>query len=188
MGKLIYATNVSLDGYIEDRNGDFDWFPHDDEVFAASTDLMRSVSTLLYGRRLYEMMSVWETDTSLAAQSAEMSDFAAAWRAPSKIVYSTTLTTARTADTRIETHFDPAAVRELKASAPGDLAIGGADLAAQAFEAGLVDELQLFVWPLVVGGGKPGLPIGSRADLELLTERRLGSIGVVELRYRPRRA
>jgi dihydrofolate reductase len=185
MAKLIYLTNVSLDGYIEDERGAFDWFPVDDEVFAFTTDFVRSVGTFLYGRRLYELMAVWETNPALAAQSDLMADFASAWQAASKVVYSTTLAAASTADTRLERHFDPAAVRELKAAASSDLAVGGANLAAQALEAGLVDECQLIVWPLVVGGGKPALPTKTRVDLELLDERRFGN-GVLHLRYRPR--
>jgi dihydrofolate reductase len=184
MAKLIYVTNMSLDGYIEDASGSFDLGPVDDEVFASTTDLLRSVGTFLYGRRLYEMMAVWETDASLAAQSDLRADFATAWQAASKVVYSTTLAAVSTADTRLERHFDPAAVGELKAAADSDLTIGGADLAAQAFKAGLVDECRLYVWPTVVGGGKPALPTGMRADLELVDQRRFGN-GVLLLRYRP---
>ena len=183
MAKLIYLTNVSLDGYIEDESGEFAWFPPDDEYFALTTDLVRSVDTFLYGRRLYEMMAVWETDPTLAARSDLLAEFASAWQAASKVVYSTTLTEVSTADTRIERRFDPAAVDKLKATAGGDLMVGGADLAAQAFQAGLVDECQLFVMPIVVGGGKPGLPAGVRTKLELLDERRFRN-GVVYLRYR----
>lgn len=183
MAKLIYVTNVSLDGYIEDERGVFDWLPGDDEVFALCTDLLRSAGTFLYGRRLYDMMAVWETDAALAARSDLTADFAGAWQAASKVVYSTTLTAVSTADTRIERRFDPAAVRELKATAGADLTVGGANLAAQAFKAGLVDECQLLVWPIIVGGGKPGLPTGMRAELELLDERRFRN-GVVHLRYR----
>ena len=184
MAKLIYVTNVSLDGYIEDERGAFDWFPPDDEVFAFTTDILRSAGTLLYGRRLYESMAVWETDAALAAQSELTADFATAWQAASKVVYSTTLAAVSTADTRLERRFDPAAIRRLKATASTDLTVGGANLATQAFQAGLVDECQLFVWPVVVGGGKPGLPTGMRTDLELLDERRFRN-GVVHLRYRP---
>jgi dihydrofolate reductase len=184
MAKLIYLTNVSLDGYIEDENGVFGWFPPDDEVFTFTTDLLRAAGTFLYGRRLYEMMAVWETDPALAAKSDLTADFASTWQAANKIVYSTTLAAVSTADTRLERRFDPAAVQQLKATAGSDLTVGGADLAAQAFEAGLVDECQLLVWPIVVGGGKPGLPTGMRAELELLDERRFGN-GVVYLRYRP---
>jgi dihydrofolate reductase len=184
MAKLIYLTNVSLDGYIEDERGVFDWFPPDAEVFAFTTGLLRSVGTFLYGRRLYETMAVWETDAALAAQSDLTAAFASAWQAASKVVYSTTLAAVSTADTRLERRFDPAAVRELKATASSDLTVGGANLATQAFKAGLVDECQLFVWPVCVGGGKPGLPTGVRADLELLDERRFAN-GVVHLRYRP---
>ena len=183
MAKLIYVTNVSLDGYIEDERGAFDWLPMDDELFALYTDLLRSAGTFLYGRRLYEAMAVWETDAALAAQSDLMADFASVWQAANKVVYSTTLAAVSTADTRLERRFDPAAVRELKATAGSDLTVGGANLAAQAFKAGLVDECQLLVWPVVVGGGKPGLPTGMRADLELLDERRFRN-GVVHLRYR----
>ncbi len=184
MAKLIYLTNVSLDGYIEDDRGGFDWFPPDDEVFAFTTELLRSVGTLLYGRRLYETMAVWETDAALAAQSDLMADFASAWQAANKVVYSTTLASVSTADTRLERHFDPAAVRQLKATAGNDLTVGGANLATQAFKAGLVDEYQLLVWPTFVGGGKPGLPTGIRANLELVDERRFAN-GVLYLRYRP---
>ena len=184
MAKLIYVTNVSLDGYIEDERGAFNWFPPDDEVFAFTTDLLRSVGTFLYGRRLYETMAVWETDAALAAQSDLTADFAGTWQAANKVVYSTTLTAVSTADTRLERHFDPAAVHQLKATAGNDLTVGGANLATQAFKAGLVDECQLLVWPRLVGGGKSWLPTGIRANLELLDERRFGN-GVVHLRYRP---
>jgi dihydrofolate reductase len=184
MAKLMYVTNVSLDGYIEDERGRFDWSPMDDELFVLYTDLLRSVGTFLYGRRLYESMAVWETDPALAAGSDLMADFASAWQAAGKVVYSTTLAAVSTADTRLERRFDPAAVHELKATVGSDLTVGGANLATQAFKAGLVDECQLFVWPIVVGGGKPGLPTGMRTDLELLEERRFRN-GVVHLRYRP---
>jgi dihydrofolate reductase len=184
MAKLIYVTNVSLDGYIEDRHGAFDLFTPDEEVFASTTDLLRSVGTFLYGRRLYETMAVWETNDALGAQPGVMADFATAWQAASKVVYSTTLAAASTANTRIERHFDPVAVRELKTTASSDLTVGGANLGGQALKAGLVDECQLFVWPMVVGEGKPALPTDTRAELELLDER-LFENGVVRLRYRP---
>jgi dihydrofolate reductase len=183
MAKLIYATNVSLDGYIEDQGGAFDFGPFDDDLFTSYTDLLRSVGTLLYGRRLYEAMAVWETNAALAAQSDLMADFASAWQSANKVVYSTTLAAVPTAKTRLEHGFDPASVHDMKASATSDLTVGGAHLAAQTFKAGLVDECRLFVWPVILGGGKPGLPSGSRHDLELLDERRFGN-GVVHLRYR----
>lgn len=183
MARLIYATNLTLDGYIQDESGAFDFLPVDAEVFASHTDLMRSVGTLLYGRRLYEKMAVWETDAGLTSQSGPFAEFAAAWQAPAKVVYSRTLVAASTYHTRIEREFDPGAARELLATASRDVLIGGAELAAQAFAAGLVDELQLYVMPLLVGGGKPGLPTGMRAALELLDEHRFGN-GVVRLRYR----
>jgi len=184
MAKLIYASNVSLDGYTEDERGAFDWAAPDDEVFVFITDLLRSVGTYLYGRRLYETMAVWETDSTLGAQSDLMSDFANVWKAAGKIVYSTTLAAALTANTRLERHFDPGAVHDLKATATSDLIVGGPNLAAQAFKARLVDECHLFVWPAVLGGRKPALPTDTRADLELLDERRFRN-GVVHLAYRP---
>jgi dihydrofolate reductase len=183
MARLIYATNVSLDGYIEDERGAYDMGPLDDDLFASYIDLLRPVGTFLYGRRLYEAMAVWETDAALAAQSDLMADFATAWQGANKVVYSTTLSAVPTAKTRLEHRFDPASVRDMKASAISDLTVGGAHLAAQAFEAGLVDECRLYVWPVILGGGKPGLPGGNRADLELLEQRRFGN-GVVHLRYR----
>jgi dihydrofolate reductase len=185
VGELIYLTNVSVDGYIEDASGDFAFMPPDDEVFAYTTDLIRPVGTFLYGRRLYEAMAVWETDPALAARSELMAAFATAWRAPGKVVYSTTLPEVSTADTRLERRFDPAAVRELKAATDRDLTIGGAHIAAQAARAGLVDEYSLLVWPLIVGGGKPGLPSDVRTELQLVDEHRFGN-GVVHLRYRTR--
>lgn len=182
MARLIYVSNVSLDGYIEDKNGSFEWTAPDDELFAFIADLVRPVGTHLYGRRLYEAMAVWETDPALAAQSEPMADFARIWQGADKVVYSTSLEGASTANTRVERTFDPAVVREMKASASSDLTVGGAELAAQAFEAGLVDECHLFVRPVLVGGGKPGLPSDIRVDLELLDTRRVGR-GVAYLRY-----
>jgi dihydrofolate reductase len=182
MGKLIYVTNMTLDGYIEDESGSFNLIDPNDDVFAAATDVIRSAGTFLYGRRLYEMMAVWETDPALAAQSEAYAEFSDAWQAATKVVYSTTLETVSTADTRVERDFDPVVVRRLKAEAADDLTVGGADLAAQAFKAGLVDECRLFVLPLIVGGGKPGLPAGVRATLDLRDARRFDN-GVMLLRY-----
>jgi len=185
MVKLTYINNMSLDGYIEDRHGAFDFGPMVDDLFAAYTELLGTVGTFLYGRRLYETMAGWETMPELAAQSSLATDFAHAWQAPSKIVYSTTLATAPTANTRIERAFDITAVQQLKADASRDLSVGGADLASQALTAGLVDECTLFVWPVAVGDGKPALPADARLSLELLDERRFAN-GVMLLRYRPR--
>ena len=182
MAKLIYVSNVSLDGYIEDEHGTFDWTVPSDEVFAFITDLLRSVGTHLYGRRLYDTMAVWETDPALATQSELMGDFANVWRAADKVVYSTTLDAVPTAKTTLERNFDPESVRGLKASATGDLIVGGPNLAAHAFKAGLVDECQLFIVPVLLGGGKPSLPVDTRAELTLLDERRFSN-GVVYLRY-----
>jgi dihydrofolate reductase len=183
MAKLIYVSNVSLDGYIEDEQGRFDWSEPDDEVFAFITDLVRPMGTYLYGRRLYDTMAVWETEPAFAAESELMADFADVWKEADKVVYSTTLDTVSTAKTRLERTFDPASVRDIKASATSDLTVGGAHLAADAFEAGLVDECQLFVHPVLLGGGKLALSSGIRSDLELLDDRRLGN-GVVYLSYR----
>jgi dihydrofolate reductase len=185
MAKLIYITNTSLDGFIEDQDGQVALYEPDDDVFVASTDLLRPCSTLLYGRRLYESMAVWETDPALGAQSDLTAEFARVWQTPDKIVYSSTLTDVATAATRLERALDPAAVQVLKDAATGDLTIGGADLAASAFAAGLVDEYQVFVWPANLGGGKPSLPAGVRTDLELLDHRRFAN-GVMYLRYRVR--
>ncbi|WP_440580164.1 dihydrofolate reductase family protein [Streptomyces sp. PT19] len=185
MAQLVYASNMSLDGCTEDERGAFDWAPPDDEVFAFITDLMRSAGTYLYGRRMYETLAVWETDPSLAARSDLMADYAGAWQAADKVVYSSTLAEPSTARTRLERRFDPGAVHDLKATAGGDLLVGGPNLAAQALAAGLVDEIALFVWPIVLGGRNPALPTDARIDLELVDEHRFGN-GVVHLRYRVR--
>jgi dihydrofolate reductase len=183
MAKLIYLANVSLDGYIEDARGSFEWTEPSDEVFTFITDVVRPAGTYLYGRRLYETMAVWETDPTLAAQSELMADFVSVWQAAGKIVYSTTLHAASTANTRLERRFDPDSVRDMKTSAASDLTVGGASLAAHAFNAGLVDECQLFIHPVVVGEGKPAFLGDARIQLELLEEHRFGN-GVVNLRYR----
>jgi dihydrofolate reductase len=183
MAKLIYVTNVSLDGYIEDAHGTFEWTAPSDEVFTFITDLLRPVGTHLYGRRLYETMAVWETQPALAAQSELMADFANVWQGADKIVYSTTRHVVSTANTRLERRFDADSVRAMKTSAATDLIVGGAALAAHAFNAGLVDECQLFIYPVLVGGGKPAFPSAARIRLELLEERRFAN-GVVNLRYR----
>ena len=183
MARLIFAANMSLDGCTEDERGAVDWAPPDDEVFAFITELMRSAGTYLYGRRMYDTMAVWETDPTLAAQSELAADYASAWQAADKVVYSSTVAATSTANTRLERHFDPRAVHDLKAAESRDLIVGGPNLAAQALVAGLVDELQLFVWPVVLGGRKPALPTDTRADLELVDEHRFSN-GVVHLRYR----
>ena len=183
MASLIYSAITSLDGYVADEAGSFDWAMPDEQVHAFINDLMRPVGTHLYGRRLYEVMAGWETDPSLAEQSPVMRDFAELWQAADKIVYSTTLAAPSTARTRIERSFHPEAVRELKATADRDLVVGGPELAAQAFAAGLVDECHLFLAPVIVGGGKRSLPDHVRLQLELLDERRFGN-GMVHLGYR----
>jgi dihydrofolate reductase len=183
VAKLIYASIASLDGYIADEDGNFDWAAPDEEVFSFVNDLERSVGTYLYGRRLYELMTGWETDPAAAAQSPAAREFAVIWQAADKVVYSRTLETASTTRTRIERDFNPEAVRQLKAAAERDLTVGGPALGAHAITAGLVDEYHLFVVPVAVGGGKHVLPDRVRLRLELLDERRFGN-GVVYLRYR----
>ncbi|SRR6266496_359513 len=183
MAKLIYSAIASLDGYVEDEDGKFDWAAPDEEVHAFVNDLERPVGTYLFGRRMYETMAGWETDPSLAEHSPVTRDFAAIWQAAQKIVYSRTLEAVSTTRTRIEREFDPDAVRQEKEAAGRDLTVGGAALAAQAFRAGLVDELHLFLTPVLVGGGKHALPEGVSLKLELLDERRFRG-GAVFLRYR----
>jgi dihydrofolate reductase len=180
MAKLIYSAIASLDGYVADADGNFDWAAPDQEVHAFVNDVERPIGTYLYGRRMYETMVPWET---IAAEQPVARDFAAIWQAADKIVYSRTLESVSSARTRIEPEFDAAAVRQVKASAERDITVGGAGLAGVALRAGVVDEIQLFLNPIVVGGGKRALPDGVRAGLELLDERRFGN-GVVFLRYR----
>ena len=185
MAKLIYAALASLDGYIEDEDGNFDWAAPDAEVHGFVNDVERSIGTYLYGRRMYETMAVWETDPSLAAHSEVTRDYAGIWQAADKVVYSRKLASAPTARTTIEREFDPGSVRAMKAAAESDLSVGGAHLAAEAFRAGLVDEFHLFVVPIVIGDGKRALPTDVRLELELLGEDRF-TAGVVHLHYRAR--
>ncbi len=182
MAKLIYTANTSLDGYIEDKNGSFDWAVPDEEVHKFWNDVLRPVGTHLYGRRLYEVMSVWETMGSDPNDPAVIRDFASVWRPADKVVYSRTLAEPATPKTRIEPSFDPEAVRAMKATAATDLLIGGPELAAEAFRAGLVDECQLVIHPVSIGGGKPALPMDLMVEMELLEERRFAS-GAVNLHY-----
>jgi dihydrofolate reductase len=183
MAKLIYMTIASLDGYVADEDGKFDWAVPDDEVHAFVNDLERPIGTHLYGRRLYEVMIGWGTMHTLPDQTPQTLDFASIWQAAEKVVYSRTLETAPTERTRIERAFDPEAIRRMKASSQSDISIGGPALAAEAIRAGLVDECHLFLNPIVVGGGNPSLPDGVRWRLELLDERRFAN-GVVHLHYR----
>jgi dihydrofolate reductase len=182
MAKLIYAPIASLDGYVEDEEGRFDWATPDEEVFGFVNELERPIGTHLYGRRMYETMMSWET-ASTEAEPAVIRDFAEIWRAADKIVYSRALQTVSSARTRIEREFDRDAVRQLKQSSGADITVGGAELAGHAIGAGLVDECHLFLCPIVVGGGKRALPDNVRAQLELLDERRFRN-GVVHLHYR----
>jgi dihydrofolate reductase len=185
MARLIYLALASLDGYIEDPDGNFDWAAPDEEVHRFINELERAAGTGLYGRRMYETMSVWDSDDFLDGAPPHISEYAEIWRAADKIVYSKTLQAVSTRRTRLEREFDPEAVRQLKAAAERDLSIGGPALAARAFHAGLIDECHLFLAPVSVGGGKPALPQGLRLELELLDQRRFAG-GMVYLRYRVR--
>jgi dihydrofolate reductase len=182
MAKLIYSAIASLDGYVEDKHGNFDWAAPDDEVFAFVNDLERPIGTHLYGRRMYETMVFWETVPTSNDQPAVSRDYTQIWRAAEKIVYSRTLQAPSSERTRIERDFDPAAIRRLKESSARDITVGGAGLAGEAMAAGLVDECHLFLVPVIVGGGKRALPDDVHAQLELLDERRFRG-GVVYLRY-----
>jgi dihydrofolate reductase len=182
MTKLIYAAIASLDGYVEDASGRFDWAAPDEEVHAFANDLERPIGTCLYGRRMYETMVFWET-AGLADDDPEViREFGSLWRAADKIVFSKTLTSATTARTRIERDFDPGSIRRLKQSGDADLSVGGAELAGQALAAGLVDEIHLFLVPVIVGGGKRALPADVQARLRLIGTRGFSS-GVVYAHY-----
>jgi dihydrofolate reductase len=177
---LIYSAIASLDGYVNDADGRFEWAAPDAELHAFVNDLERPIGTYLYGRRMYETMAVWET---IDEPEPEMRDYAQLWRAADKIVYSATLDEVTTSRTRLERAFEPDAVRALKAAAASDISIGGPTLAAEAFRMGLIDECHLFLHSVAVGGGTPALPVGARTNLELLDERRFAS-GAVHLHYR----
>lgn len=185
MGRLIYSMMISLDGYVEDASGGFDWAAPDDEVHAYANQLAAPIGTNLYGRRMYETMVYWETAHTLPDQQQVELDWARQWQASEKIVYSRSLAEVSSARTRIEREFDPAALRRLKEAAERDLAVSGPGLAAAALRAGLVDEIQPIIAPVAVGGGKRFLPADLRLDLELIEERRFAS-GVVALRYNVR--
>ena len=182
MGTLIYAANMSLDGFLEDETGSFDWSVPDEAVHAFWNDHERQIGTSLYGRRMYETTRVAEDDDWLVDEPEVVRAYAGIWRAADKVVYSTTLGEVSTARTRIEREFDPEMVRRLKETSDADLSIGGPGIAAEAFRHGLVDECVLMVCPVLVGGGKPALPRGIHLDLELLEQRRFAN-GVVLLRH-----
>jgi len=183
MGKLIYSALTSLDGFVADEHGNFDWAAPDAAVHGVVNDLMRPVGTHLYGRRMYEVLVAWESDDILVGQPPYMQDFAKIWRAADKIVYSRSIERVSSARTSIERVFDPDAIRRLKEELDRDLAIRGPDLAAQALRVGLVDEVHLFLNPIIVGRGNPALPDDLRLPLELMAERRFPN-GVVYLPYR----
>ncbi|NTW29134.1 MAG: dihydrofolate reductase family protein [Coriobacteriia bacterium] len=184
MAKLIFSMVESLDGYVADPAGKFDWAEPDEAVHTFINELERPVGTYLFGRRMYEVMVVWETLDGLADQPSFIKEFAKIWRAADKIVYSSTLDSVSSARTRIERDFDPAAIRRMKEEVVGDISVGGPGIAAQAIRAGLVDEYQLFVAPVIVGGGIRSLPDGVRLKLELVDERRFDN-GMVYMHYRP---
>jgi dihydrofolate reductase len=182
MAKLIYTAIMSLDGYIADESGNFDWAEPDPEVHAFINDLERPVGTYLYGRRMYETMAVWQTMDTGGDQRSVWSDYADIWRSADKIVYSRTLDQVSTPRTRLERAFEPEAVRLMKKSAARDIGIGGPDLAAHAIRAGLVDAYQVFLTPVIIGSGNQALPDGFRQTLELVDERRFGN-GMIYLHY-----
>jgi dihydrofolate reductase len=183
MSKLIYFMPMSLDGFIAGENDSLDWSVPDEEVSALINDAHRPIGTYLYGRKNYETMMVWETPDVIPGLTPDMMDFARIWQAADKIVYSKSLATVSTSKTRLEREFEPQAVRDLKAQLPHDISVAGPNLAAQAIRAGLVDEYQLLVAPIILGGGKPVLPSHVGIKLDLLDERRVGN-GWVYLRYR----
>ncbi len=185
MAKLIYSAITSLDGYVNDQDGNFDWAEPGEEVHAFVNQLERPIGTYLYGRRLYETMVYWETAHTLADQGPVEREYTELWQAADKVVYSRTLGTVGSARTRIERHFDPDAVRQMKAVSERDITVGGSNLAAQAIRAGLVDECHLFVAPILVGGGTHAFPDDVHLPLELVDERRFGN-GMVHLHYRTR--
>jgi len=182
MARLFYSTLCSLDGYIEDQNGRFDWAAPDEEVHQFVNDQERTVGTYLLGRRMYEIMQVWETDPTLAADSEITRDYAELWRAAKIIVFSRTLKTVTTSRTQLIGNFDPSAIRALKETLESDISIGGPELAAHAFRTGLVDECHFYIAPIVVGGGKRAFPANLVVELNLADERRFKS-GFVFLRY-----
>jgi dihydrofolate reductase len=183
MAKLIYASNASLDGFMSDQAGSFNWSEPSEALHAFFNDLIGPIGTHLYGRAMYEVMAYWETALAILDHSPVEHEFARIWQGADKIVYSTKLTSVATKNTRIEHAFDVDAVRRLKATAVQDISIGGANLASQAFQAGLIDECHLIVHPIIVGGGKPALPQNIRVDLGLINEQRFDG-GVVQLHYR----
>ena len=182
MARLIYSAIMSLDHYVADGKGNWDWSVPDEDVHTLVNDLARPAGTHLLGRRMYEVLTAWETIDTVD-QPRSIQDFAQIWKEADKIVYSRSLKAVSTAKTRLERSFEPDAVRKLKAEAERDITIGGPELAAQGIRAGLVDEYQMFVSPIVVGAGTPFLPNDVHLELELLDERRFGN-GVVYLRYR----
>jgi dihydrofolate reductase len=182
VAKLIYSAIASLDGYVEDEHGQFGWARPDEEVHTFVNDLERPIGTYLYGRRMYETMVFWET-AETSGEPEAFRDFAQLWRAAEKIVFSRTLEEASSARTRLEREFDPETIRAIKQTAATDISVGGAELAGQALAAGLVDELHLLLFPVIVGGGKPALPHDLRVDLELIDQQRFRS-GVVHVSYR----
>ncbi len=184
MGQLIYLATASLDGYVEDEQGGIDWSAPDDDVFRFVNDQLRPVGTFLFGRRMYETMLYWETTDFSGDQPDGVHDFNGIWQAADKIVYSRTLASTSSARTRLAREFDPRGVQVLKETSGHPLSVGGSDLATQAINSGLVDELHLLVVPVVLGGGKSWLQGGVRVGLELLGTRRFAG-GTVYLRYRP---
>jgi dihydrofolate reductase len=183
LAKLIYSALMSLDGYVADKEGKFDWAAPDEEVHTFVNDLERNIGTHLYGRRMYEVMAFWETADTLADESPVFRDYAEIWQAADKVVYSRSLEAVTTQRTRLDREFNPAAIRQMKAEADRDISVGGPHLAAEAIKAGLIDEYHFFVTPIVVGGGNPALPDDVLVKLKLVDDHRFGN-GTMHLHYR----
>lgn len=185
MAKLIYTAISSLDGYVADVEGNFEWSAPDEEVHRFVNDLERPIGTYLLGRRMYEVMRYWDTAPTGDHEPSAGQEYAKIWQATDKIVYSKSLHRVSAGNTRIEREFEPEAIKQLKTTATRDVSVGGPTLAAQALKLGLVDECHLFLSPIIVGGGNPALPDNVRLGFELLDTRRFAN-GVVHLHYRVR--
>ena len=167
MARLVYSAITSLDGYVADAHGKFDWSEPDEEVHTFINDLERPIGIYLYGRRMYDVMVYWDSADQFKEAPSYIQDYARIWQAADKVVYSTTMNSVSSAKTRIAERFDPNGIRQLKDIADRDISIGGADLAAQAIKAGLVDDYHLLLSPVVLGGGHKALPDDTRMKLQL---------------------
>ncbi len=189
MGKLIYLITTSLDGFVADQDGNFDWAVPSEEVHAFVNDIVRNVGTSLLGRKMYDIMKVWDTiptegtNEAMDGPSEAMNDYAKIWRAAKKIVYSTSLSDVAIANATIARSFDPNAIRKLVAESDKDFDIGGPHLAAEAIRAGIVDEYHQFIVPIIIGSGNDWLPKDVKSELKLVDVRKFEN-GFVHLQYR----